>query len=230
MNDNLKIWNAVKQPPPDTLKRITGGRLSGMTDIKPQWRYYALTEYFGPCGIGWKYTIEKLWIEDGSEGTKVANAQINLYVKIDEKWSEPIPGIGGSMLIAKEKNGLYTSDESYKMAVTDAISYAFAKEGGAADVYMGYWDGSKYKDNGNGELEEIKKELLTKAKSLLDNKKLTEEDHKKTVAVIGKITTMDSASAIMDKLIAKEEQAEQVEDKFNQVVSDHLRDLQRDLP
>ena len=52
MTDNLKLWEAVKQPPASALKPIGGGRLKGMTDIKPQWRYLVMTEQFGPCGFG----------------------------------------------------------------------------------------------------------------------------------------------------------------------------------
>ena len=41
---------------------------------------------------------------------------------------------------------MYNSDEAYKMAVTDALSVAFKAFGMAAEVYLGNWDGSKYKD------------------------------------------------------------------------------------
>ena len=37
--------------------------------------------------------------------------------------------------MAKERNGLYTSDECYKMALTDAISVAAKAIGMGADVY-----------------------------------------------------------------------------------------------
>ena len=39
------------------------------------------------------------------------------------------------MFVAKERNGLYTSDECYKMALTDAISVACKALGFGADVY-----------------------------------------------------------------------------------------------
>jgi len=144
--DNMQYWNQLKQPPPSALKTIQAGRLKGMTDIKPQWRYVVLTETFGPCGVGWKFTIESLWTEQGSEEQIFAFAKILLFIKIGNEWSEPIPGIGGSMLIAKEHKGLHSSDEAFKMAVTDALSTASKMLGVAADVYMGYFDGSKYKD------------------------------------------------------------------------------------
>jgi hypothetical protein len=144
--DNLKIWNALKQPPPSALKTIQAGRLKGKSDISPQWRYQAMTEQFGPCGIGWKYEIPEFWTDNGADNLVCAFAKVLLYFKHDDVWSEPIPGIGGSMLVAKESSGPYTSDEAYKMAVTDALSVAMKMIGVAADVYMGLWDGSKYKD------------------------------------------------------------------------------------
>jgi len=140
----MRIWNQVKQPPAEALKPILGGRMNGKTSIDPQWRYEAATEIFGPCGLGWKYEIIRLWTEQGSEGQILAFAEIKLYIRIDSEWSEAIPGIGGSTLVAKQSGGLHSSDEGYKMAVTDALSVAFKLLGFGADVHMGRWDGSKY--------------------------------------------------------------------------------------
>lgn len=136
--DNLKIWNAVAQPPEDALKKITGGRLNGMTDIKPQWRYQVMTEQFGMCGVGWKFTIDKLEAYDASDGQVIAFANISLYVMGKENWSDAIPGTGGSMLVAKEKESLHSSDEAYKMAITDALSVAMKMLGVGANVYLGH--------------------------------------------------------------------------------------------
>lgn len=142
-----EIWEALARPPDSRLKQITGGRLSGMTDVNPQWRLEVMTDEFGPVGDGWKYAIEKLWTEEGTEGQKIAFAMVNVFWRRSgQEWSAPIPGIGGSMMIVKEKSGLHTNDEAYKMAVTDALSVAFKSLGVAADIYAGLWDGSKYKD------------------------------------------------------------------------------------
>ena len=121
-----------------------------MSDINPQWRYQVLTDTFGLCGKGWKYTIDKLWTEAGADGEVFCFVQISLYVKIDNEWSDAIPGLGGNMLVTKERNKdgggshLYNNDEAYKMALTDAIGTATQRIGVAADVYAGRWDGSKY--------------------------------------------------------------------------------------
>ena len=144
MSDNMRIYDAVRAVPEEAKRAITAGRLKGKTDINPMWRIKALTEQFGPCGDGWGYTIDRLWIEEGANGEKCANAMISLwYRREDGTRSEPVVGIGGNMLVANEKNGLYTSDECYKMALTDAISVACKALGFGADVYWSA-DRTKY--------------------------------------------------------------------------------------
>lgn len=140
--DNMDIYNQLKAVPEKAQKQITGGRLKGMTDIKPMWRIEKLTEVFGMCGFGWKAPITNKEIIDGANGEKIAVVDIDLFVKVDGEWSEAIQGTGGSSFIANEKNGLYTSDECFKMAYTDALSVACKSLGMGADIY---WGDSKYK-------------------------------------------------------------------------------------
>lgn len=144
---NLDIYEKLRAVPNEAKKAIGGGRLKGMTDINPMWRIKSLTEQFGPCGIGWYYEIKDRWLETCMAKDEItANVNINLYVKVDGEWSKPIPGIGGSMLVASERNGLYVNDECYKMALTDALSVACKALGMGADVY---WqsDNTKYNDS-----------------------------------------------------------------------------------
>lgn len=140
---NLEIWDKLKSVPAESLKKIEAGRLRGKSDINPQWRYKVLTETFGMCGTGWKYTIDRQWLEHGDNGQIVAFVNVSLYVKQNGEWSEAIPANGGSMFIANEKNGAFTSDEAFKMATTDALGTAAKMIGVAADVYMGILD-TKY--------------------------------------------------------------------------------------
>jgi len=142
--DNLLIWNKLNQPPKWALKEIRAGRLKGKSDINPQWRYHALTENFGPCGTGWKFTIDRLWLEPGNGNEIFAFAMVTLYVNNGGQWSAPIPGVGGSKLVQQESSGPHNNDEAYKMAVTDALSTSCKMLGVASDIYMGLWDGSKY--------------------------------------------------------------------------------------
>ena len=146
--NNMDIYNQLKSVPEKAQKQITGGRLKGMTDIKPMWRLEKLTEVFGMCGFGWKTKITNKYTIDGANGEKIAVVDIELFVKIDGEWSEAILGTGGSSFVAKEKDGLYTSDECFKMAYTDALSVACKSLGMGADIY---WGDSKYKTD----IEEI---------------------------------------------------------------------------
>ena len=135
--ENLTIYERVRQVPESAKRSIQAGRLKGKTDINPMWRLKALTEQFGPCGIGWKYVITDKRLEQGANNEVAAFLDIDLYIKVDGAWSEAIPGTGGSAFVASERNGLYTSDECFKMALTDAISVACKALGFGADVY---WD------------------------------------------------------------------------------------------
>ena len=146
-DDRMRLWNAMKQPPATALKPITAGRLRGKSDVNPMFRYSIMTEQFGACGLGWKFTIDRIWREEASDAQIFAFAQVSVYFRVSEEaWSEPIQGVGGSMLVAKESSGLHSSDEGYKMAITDALGTAMKMLGVAADVYAGKWDGSKYVD------------------------------------------------------------------------------------
>ncbi len=136
-------WDNLRKVPADALKEITFGKLKGKKDINPQWRYEAMTKEFGPCGIGWKYDIANTWTVP-VEKEVMLFVQINLSIKKDDAWSEPIPAIGGDFLLIVDKNGLHGNDEAYKMATTDALGAAMKMLGVAADVYRGHADDSKY--------------------------------------------------------------------------------------
>ena len=141
--NNLDIYNKYREVPKEAQKPIQGGRMKGKTDINPMWRIKALTEQFGPCGIGWYYKPIKKWLEQ--HGDEIAAfVDIELFIKIDGEWSMPISGTGGSMFATAEKSGVYVSDECYKMATTDAISVACKQLGFGADVY---WQADKTKYN-----------------------------------------------------------------------------------
>ena len=141
--DNLDLFRKFENTPDEAKKPIEAGRLKGFTDINPMWRFKRLTEVFGPVGIGWKFIITDKQIVPGSDGVISAFVDILLFYKMNGEWSEGIPGTGGSSFVAKETKGLYTSDECYKMALSDAIGTACKALGMSADVYFSK-DRSKY--------------------------------------------------------------------------------------
>lgn len=141
--DNMTIWGKLENTPKEAQKEINAGRLKGFTDINPMWRLKKLTEAFGPCGVGWKYEIVSSNVIPGANDEVAAFVNILLYYKQDGKWSDGVPGLGGSMFVAKEKNGMHTSDECFKMALSDAIGTACKALGMSADIYFSK-DRSKY--------------------------------------------------------------------------------------
>lgn len=159
--DNLDLYKSVAEVPKEAQKTIGAGRLKGMTDINPMWRIQQLTEKFGICGIGWKYVIKDKRLENGASGVICAFLDIDLFIKHEGIWSEAIPGTGGSTFVATEKGGLYTSDECFKMALTDALSVACKALGFGANVY---WEGgrTKYTAQQKDEQPKAKPENATK--------------------------------------------------------------------
>ena len=145
--ENLEFWNKYKEVPKNALKPFDNGKFKG-TDINTIWRMKCLTETFGMCGFGWYYTIERLWTEKAEDDT-FAFAEIKLYVKVGNEWSMGISGTGGNKLARATASGkVSTSDEAYKMAVTDAFGVACKNLGIGADVY---WENDKTKYTENQE-------------------------------------------------------------------------------
>ena len=140
--DNLSLYNRVREVPVEAKKEITAGRLKGKTDINPLWRIQTLTREFGPVGFGWYTEIVEKWFEMCGD-QKALYIHLNLYVKQGQEWSKPIEGFGGAMIIAKEKDGLFFDDDAAKKAYTDAISQACRSLGIGADVYWA-GDATKY--------------------------------------------------------------------------------------
>ena len=168
---NMDIYEKVREVPQAAQKPIQGGRLKGFTDINPMWRIQALTEQFGPCGVGWYLEIKQQWLESSANGEVTANVIIELYIKHNDEtglmpqWSKPIVGIGGSKFVSNEKNGPTVSDECFKMALTDAISVACKNLGFGADIY---WSQGRTKYDQGQQAEDTRKKAYPSRLQMLD--------------------------------------------------------------
>ena len=173
MEKNLEFWNKYKEVPANALKSFDNGRFKG-TDINTMWRMKVLTETYGKCGFGWYFKPIKLWTEITPEGEIFAFAEIELFIKENGEWSMPISGTGGNKLLRNTKSGTSSSDEAYKMAVTDAIGVACRNLGIGADVY---WENDKTKYT--EEIKETKQKTIVKESSFLKMAKdlIAEKDY-----------------------------------------------------
>jgi hypothetical protein len=185
----IEVYDALKTPDSRALKTIQGGRLKGMTDIKPQWRTQRMTEVFGLCGFGWKYDSPTYTYQTIGQEVNVV-CVTNLYIKQDGVWSDPIPGVGGSKVATVERSGVYVSDEAEKMALTDALSVAMKQIGMAADVYIGYSD-SKYIQPDSKPTQPVKP-----TKIVIRDKTFLPDDYDKIAEELSQITDIDELREI----------------------------------
>lgn len=143
--ENLEIYNRYRNVPKEALKPFDNGNFKG-TDINSMWRIKCLTEQFGVVGHGWTVKVLRTWTErDENTQDILAFAEIEMKVKIDGEWGEPFTATGGNKLstYVKSKDYFKSSDEAFKMAITDAFGVACKYLGIGADVYFAN-DKSKY--------------------------------------------------------------------------------------
>ena len=82
---NMDLYNQLKTPPSDALKPIGFGNLKGKSDINPQWRYEALTNALGVCGVGWKFEYVDHFTQELPSGELMVFVQVKLYIKDGEQ-------------------------------------------------------------------------------------------------------------------------------------------------
>lgn len=136
--ENLNFYEQLRSVPKEAQKNFDNGRFKG-TDINPMWRIKKMTEVFGPCGIGWYYEVVNRSLERSADSNVIsAFIGINLYIKVDGEWSKPIYGEGGNNFTTfnRKWSSIDTSDEAYKMALTDALSNATKQLGLGADIWF----------------------------------------------------------------------------------------------
>ena len=168
-------YDKLRMPPKEALRTIDVGKLKGKSDINPQWKIEALTDVFGLCGVGWRFTVENEETHSCDSGEVLLYMKVALQVKDGDRWSEPVYGYGGDFIIQKNKNGLVPNDEAYKMCLTDALGNAMKCVGVAADVFRGIYDTKyqKMQEQAKAQADEsaiLQKKIfaLAKAKNCVD--------------------------------------------------------------
>lgn len=142
MSGNMELWNSVERTPKEQTKPITGKTYKG-TSPKPHYIVQKATETFGPCGIGWGFTISER-VEEGAPGDKLHIAHVRVWYIWKGSRGE-VEHIGQTMLSGTRKGGFpYTDEDAPKKSVTDGLIKALSMIGFAADIFLGRYDDSKY--------------------------------------------------------------------------------------
>jgi len=142
MTTNTALWDSVETTPPSKTKAITGKPYKG-TSPQPYYLIRKATEVFGPCGIGWGFTIIDERMEDGSPNVRVHIARVRVWYEWNGKRGE-VEHVGQTVFCGSNKNGPFTDEDAPKKSVTDALVKALSLIGFAGDIFSGRYDDSKY--------------------------------------------------------------------------------------
>lgn len=212
MNPNLELWHRVERTPPDQTKPIVGKSYRGNSP-KPHYLVLRATEVFGPCGIGWGFTIEER-IESGvpdAQGRleKMSIAKVKVWYLWDGKRGE-VEHIGGTPFAGFRKSGdTFIDEDAVKKSVTDALVKALSMIGFAGDIFLGRYDDSKYVE---ATANEFADEATKTAQSNLRQKALAilgtaADDGMAALELAWKTITPDMRTACKNDLVALKEQA-----------------------
>lgn len=140
---NLKLWNRVAKTDPAAVKAITGKQYSGNSP-KPYYIVQRLTEEFGPCGIGWGFTVLNERIERFSDTDSLHIALIDFWYELGGKRGcfQQMGQTKCSYMSSRDKFVL--DEDAPKKSVTDALVKCASYLGFAGDIFSGRWDDSKY--------------------------------------------------------------------------------------
>lgn len=147
--DTLAIWTQVEQTNPAFTKDFNrGGGFKG-TAINATYLIRRATELFGPCGLGWGYTvltskfITGAPLDDRGTLEQIHCIHLRLWYLHGERRGE-VEHFGQTVFVGRNKNGLFTDEEAPKKSLTDALTKCLSMLGFAADVHGGRYDDNKY--------------------------------------------------------------------------------------
>ncbi len=140
---NKALWARAFVTDPKAVKPITGKQYKGNSP-KPYWIVERLTDEFGPCGIGWGFTILSERFERFGETEALHVAVVRFWYELDGKRGE-FEQVGQTRAAYVTSKGVFMVDEDApKKSVTDALVKCASYLGFAGDIFSGMWDDSKY--------------------------------------------------------------------------------------
>ena len=154
--DNKALWKRAFTTDPKAVKAITGKQYSGNSP-KPYWIIERLTDEFGPCGLGWGFSILNERFERFSDTDTLHVAVVRFWYVLDGQRGE-LEQVGQTKASYTTSKGSFLLDEDApKKSVTDALVKCASYLGFAGDIFSGRWDDSRYVASANKEWREREK-------------------------------------------------------------------------
>ena len=212
--NNKALWQKAFTTDPRAVKAITGKQYAGNSP-KPYWIVERLTDEFGPCGIGWGFSIISERFERFGEGAAAESlhiAVVRFWYVLDSKRGE-LEQVGQTKASYTSSKGKFIVDEDApKKSVTDALVKCASYLGFAGDIFSGRWDDSKYVAEAGAAWDQKRAEADPQRRAWLDGR----------IAAIKAAATGKELKDIMvpaiDMVRSQGDQA--AEDELNEAFSD----------
>lgn len=200
VKSNLALWNQVKDTnASDTLQSDYDKNGMGRTIIKTSAAFRKATEAFGPCGVGWGWTVLERTMDPGAiayeDGNIIGQEIINtLKVEFWFLWDgakRTIVEYGHTYFVRRTRYGYTTEENPDKKSLTDAIKKSLTTLGFFADIYEGEFDNEQRlqekikieQDERNAQLEKERIEALSKLQESIKGTKIAFEEAKTAKAI-----------------------------------------------
>jgi hypothetical protein len=159
------LWDSVCTTDAKYTKQFTrGGGFKG-TATNATWLARQATRAFGPCGIGWGFSVADEKYVPGKPGDIVHVVRVKLWYVLDGVKGE-IEQYGQTTFVGTTKSGPYTDEEAPKKSITDGMSKCLSLLGFAADIHMGRFDDNKYLDERDAAYGESDQQRIVPAGAL----------------------------------------------------------------
>jgi len=146
--NNLSLWDSVSRTDPQYTKTAKKGQYH-FTAITPVSQFKEATKVFGIQGIGWGVAIgSEKFVKETFGETVILTYDAILYFTYEGQRGEiPIHAQEKACYKTQGANGyLKVDDEARKKVVTNAKTKGLSELGFNADIFMGMYDNSEYRD------------------------------------------------------------------------------------
>ena len=131
---NLALWESVEKTNPAHTTEVTFGRK--ITAIDPYQQIKNATDKFGPVGIGWGWTVERVEYLPTNELALLIRMWHSSKENTFDQWGQ------ASLFIDKAEKKKDT--DCFKKATTDGVTKCLSLIGFNADVFLKKFNDNKY--------------------------------------------------------------------------------------